>query len=527
MRAPTARTKMTQPDEPASSPTLRRSDSSLRQRSLASINSLTRTLSRVSAIHPSLLAVDVDDAGGTHVGGVEAPRAPGQCAPSATAIQAACNLAISIAGFACASLPYAIATMSWPGVATLFVAGGATAVLSCHVIAELVVDPATGTRHSTYAALTAAHMGKGIVGTAASETIRALQAIACVGTCITSTIIGGQALKELLTLTAGRPLLPLGGWISVFGAALAAAAALPSMEHSWILSLLGMISFCVYATVMVAVSIADGLSAPPRSYAPLSGDARPLPSDFASVLYGVGVVVFAFGVGVSPEVAATLAPPVARRMHVATALTFSVILPLYTAIACAGYWGYGSAVKTVLIQSNAAAAAAAGAARRGVVSFALVAVLVNSVAIYTCYSWPIYTSLRVLLDAIRRRRSAGSSGVLPTANNKPTISRIIGDRAAAWAGRALFVAFTTLAAAALPFFADVSSALGGIFLLQDYVFPPLFAALSRERPRPHAAVRVLAFITSAASAALGVLVVGSAVFAVVKSASTYRLFADL
>ena len=488
------------------------------QRSLASINSLQRSLSGINAVHPSLLSVDVDADGGAHVGGADAPTdgAP-HAAPSATAPQAACNLAISIAGFACASLPYAVATMSWPGMAAVLLSGGATALLSCHLVATLVESP-TGTRHSTYAALTAAHLWSDTkLGKAASETIRTLQAVACVGTCITSTIIGGQALKQLLSLTAGRPLLPLGAWTAVFGAVLAAAAALPSMEHSWVLSLSGMVSFVVYSLVMVGASIADGRSSGSRSYEPLSGSARPLPSDFGSAVYGIGIIVFAFGVGVSPEVAATLAKPVERRMHVATALTFSVILPLYTAIACAGYYGYGDTVKSVLIQSNADATDSA--ARRGVVSFALVAVCVNSVAIYTVYSWPIYTAVGTLFKAATKKARCCA----PVSGFR---SRV-GDRVAACAGRFLFVALTTLAAAALPFFADVASALGGVFLLQDYLFPPIFAAVSRERPRPRAAVRAVAFAIAAASAALGALIVGAAVCALVRNAQTYRLFADL
>lgn len=494
-----------------------RVDSSFRQRSLRSIDSLQRTLSGLNGVHPSLLAVDVDADGGAHVGGADAPTdGTPPAAPSATAPQAACNLAISIAGFACASLPYAVATMSWPGVAAVLASGAATALLSCHLVATLVESP-TGTRHSTYAALTAAHLGSDTrLGKAASETIRTLQAVACVGTCITSTIISGQALKQLLSLTAGRPLLPLGACTAVFGAALVAAAALPSMEHSWVLSLSGMVSFVVYSLVMVGASIADGRSTP-RSFAPLAGEARPLPSNFGSVVYGIGIIVFAFGVGVSPEVAATLAPPIERRMHIATALTFSIILPFYTAIACAGYYGYGDTVKSVLIQSNAAAADSA--ARRGIVSFALVAVCVNSVAIYTVYSWPIYTAVGTLLRAATKkaRCCAAVSGLR---------SRL-GDRAAAYAGRFTFVALTTLAAAALPFFADVASALGGVFLLQDYLFPPIFAAVSRERPRPRAVVRVVAFFIAVASAALGALIVGTAVVALVRNAQTYRLFADL
>ena len=57
-----------------------------------------------------------------------------------------------------------------------------------------------------------------------------------------------------------------------------------------------------------------------------------------------GIVAFAFGNPILPEVQATVGGNAEKEMYKGISMGYSILLPTYMLVAIAGYWAHGSAV---------------------------------------------------------------------------------------------------------------------------------------------------------------------------------------
>lgn len=161
-------------------------------------------------------------------------------------------------------------------------------------------------------------------------------------------ILAGQALKAIYVLYADDGALKLPYCIVVAGFVCALFAfGIPHLSalRIW----LGFSTFfsLVYIVIAFALSLKDGIKAPPRDYS--------IPGSHATKIFStigaVASLVFAYNTGMLPEIQATIKPPVVRNMDKALWFQFTVGgLPLY-AVTFIGYWAYGNSSSSYLLNN--------------------------------------------------------------------------------------------------------------------------------------------------------------------------------
>ncbi|KAK4487873.1 hypothetical protein RD792_003611, partial [Penstemon davidsonii] len=161
-------------------------------------------------------------------------------------------------------------------------------------------------------------------------------------------ILAGSALKAIYVLFRDDNDMKLPYFIVISGVACVLfAIAVPHLSALRIWLAFSTFFTLVYIVVGFALSLKDGIEAPPRDYN--------IPeSNVGSVFTTIGAaanLVFAFNTGMLPEIQATVKQPVVKNMMKALYFQFTVgVLPMY-AITFAGYWAYGSNTSAYLLNN--------------------------------------------------------------------------------------------------------------------------------------------------------------------------------
>ncbi|XP_042755504.1 proline transporter 3 isoform X2 [Lactuca sativa] len=161
-------------------------------------------------------------------------------------------------------------------------------------------------------------------------------------------MLAGQALKAIYIVFRDDNAIRLPYFIAIAGLTCGIFAI--SIPHLSALRIwLGFSTFftLVYIVVAVALSLRDGIEAPPRDYS-IPG------TETGKIFTTIGAsasLVFAFNTGMLPEIQATVRPPVVSNMMKALYFQFSVgVLPLY-AVVFMGYWAYGNGASSYLLNN--------------------------------------------------------------------------------------------------------------------------------------------------------------------------------
>nr|GEX25396.1 proline transporter 1-like [Tanacetum cinerariifolium] len=201
----------------------------------------------------------------------------------------------------------------------------------------------------------------------------------------------------------------------------------------------------VYIVIAFALSLRDGIRAPPRDYG-IPG------SDINKVFTTIGAsasLVFAFNTGMLPEIQATVKQPVVGNMMKALYFQFTVgVLPLY-AVAFMGYWAYGNESSAYLLNSVSGPV--------WVKAFANISAFLQTVIALHIFASPMYEYLDTKYGI------KGSALAVKNLAFRVTV-------------RGGYLVVTTLLAAALPFIGDFMSLTGAIstfpltFILANHMY---------------------------------------------------------
>ncbi|KAJ8540470.1 hypothetical protein K7X08_030389 [Anisodus acutangulus] len=160
-------------------------------------------------------------------------------------------------------------------------------------------------------------------------------------------ILGGQALKAFYLLFRDDHQMKLPYFIALAGfACVLFAIAIPHLSalRVW----LGFSTFfsLVYVCIVIALSLKDGLQAPPRDYIPETKS-----SGIWATIGAAASLVFAYNTGMLPEIQATVREPVVKNMIKALNFQFTLgIVPMH-AVTYIGYWAYGSNASSYLLNN--------------------------------------------------------------------------------------------------------------------------------------------------------------------------------
>ncbi|KAL3337950.1 hypothetical protein AABB24_030224 [Solanum stoloniferum] len=198
-------------------------------------------------------------------------------------------------------------------------------------------------------------------------------------------ILGGQALKAFYVLFRDDHQMKLPHFIAVAGfACVLFAIAIPHLSalRIW----LGFSTFfsLVYICIVIALSLKDGLEAPPRDYS-IPGTKN---TKIWATIGAAANLVFAYNTGMLPELQATVRKPVVNNMIKALHFQFTLgVIPMH-AVTYIGYWAYGSSASSYLLNNVSGPIWLKGMANiaaflQAIIALHVIVTLLRSYSLYT------------------------------------------------------------------------------------------------------------------------------------------------
>ncbi|KAI4306782.1 hypothetical protein L6164_030029 [Bauhinia variegata] len=161
-------------------------------------------------------------------------------------------------------------------------------------------------------------------------------------------ILAGSALKATYVLFSDEGQLKLPYCIVIAGFVCAMfAVCIPHLSALGIWLGVSTVLSIIYIAVGFALSLKDGLNAPPRDYS-IPGTSI---SKIFTTIGATANLVFAYNTGMLPEIQATIRQPVVKNMMRALYFQFSIgVVPLYLVV-FTGYWAYGNSTSAYLLNN--------------------------------------------------------------------------------------------------------------------------------------------------------------------------------
>ncbi|GKD46291.1 proline transporter 3 [Tanacetum coccineum] len=310
-------------------------------------------------------------------------------------------------------------------------------------------------------------------------------------------MLAGQALKAIYIIFRDDSVMKLPYFSAIAGFSCGLfAICIPHLSalRIW----LGFSTFfsLVYIIVAVALSLRDGIQAPPRDYS--------IPGTHASKIFTtIGAsasLVFAFNTGMLPEIQATVRPPVVSNMMKGLYFQFSVgVLPLY-AVVFVGYWAYGNGASYYLLNSVSGPV--------WLKTFANICAFLQSVIALHIFASPMYEYMDTKYG-IQESVSA------------------IKNLSFRFMVRGGYITMTTFVAAALPFLGDFMSLTGAIstfpltFILANHMYLVAKKKKLNSLQKAWHWLNVCFFSIMAVAAAIAALRL------IAVHSKTYHIFADM
>ncbi|MEW5315984.1 MAG: hypothetical protein WDW38_007378 [Sanguina aurantia] len=243
-----------------------------------------------------------------------------------------------------AALPNAFSGMGWIGGVICLFCGW---TLSCYNSLLLcTMFNHNGKRHERYA-----HLAREIYGEPGYWMVTFFQQIASLGNNVAVEIAAGLAMQSIYMIYMPDGLMTLQHFIIIFAAFQLILSQLPDIHSLTYLNILCTVCTVGFAFTCLGLSVANGneLDRSTVTYAVLDQQ-DPAPVVF-TVLASLGVISFAFGDTILPEIQATLKAPTIRNMQLGVLSAYGIIGVTYFIVACAGYWAFGYGVPVYLPQS--------------------------------------------------------------------------------------------------------------------------------------------------------------------------------
>ncbi|KAK8458749.1 hypothetical protein SEVIR_2G003500v4 [Setaria viridis] len=253
----------------------------------------------------------------------------------------------------------------------------------------------------------------------------------------------------------------------------------------------------IYIVITFVLSLRDGITAPARDYSiPGSHGTR-----IFTTIGAVADLVFAYNTGMLPEIQATIRPPVVKNMEKALWFQFTAgSLPLY-AVTFMGYWAYGSATSSYLLNNV-----------KGPVwikATANMSAFLQTVIALHIFASPMY-------EFLDTKYGSGHGGPFAFHN---VVFRVL--------VRGGYLTVNTLVAAVLPFLGDFMSLTGALstfpltFVLANHMY------LMVKRHKLSAIQKSWHWLNVIGFTGLAVAAAVAAIRLIMLDSSTYHFFADL
>ncbi|XP_019245295.1 PREDICTED: proline transporter 1-like isoform X2 [Nicotiana attenuata] len=310
-------------------------------------------------------------------------------------------------------------------------------------------------------------------------------------------ILGGQALKAFYILFRDDHQMKLPYFIALAGfACVFFAIAIPHLSalRVW----LGFSTFfsLVYVCIAIALSLKDGLEAPPRGYSvPGTKSSR-----IWTTIGAAANLVFAYNTGMLPQIQATVREPVVKNMIKALNFQFTLgIVPMH-AVTYIGYWAYGSNASSYLLNNVSGPVWLKGIAN--------IAAFLQAIIALHIFASPTY-------EFLDTRYGTKGSGLA---------IKNLGYRIVVRGG---YIAITTFLSALLPFLGDFMSLTGAISVFPLTFILPNHMYLVARRKKLSVLQKSWHWLNICFFSCIAVAAFVAALKLITVDSKTYHVFADL
>lgn len=264
-----------------------------------------------------------------------------------------------------------------------------------------------------------------------------LQWATIIGTNVGAIILAGEALKgfcqEAFNFSEQYVL-----WEYIFAASLALAffgIVVTDMHNLRLFSIISSALFLVYCTIIIALSIYDGLTGVPAVYTQdLTVETR-ITDYFAAI----STTAFAYNTIIIPEIQATIKHDPVTGFFKAMTLTFAIGGPIFLLVTLVGFWAYGVDLDANLISNLSGPSWA--------LALIWLGVFTQTLAVFQLYCTPVFEAVdSSLYDKLSGPWSPYNIAVRTSF-------------------RVPYIFATAFVAALLPFFGDFSSLIGALCIL--------------------------------------------------------------
>ncbi|CAL1373549.1 unnamed protein product [Linum trigynum] len=365
------------------------------------------------------------------------------------------HLTTAIVGPMILTLPYAFRGLGWVAGISCLTVMGIVSFYSYYLMA-LVLDfcEKDGRRHIRFRELAADVLGSGWM----FYFVILIQTAINTGITIGTILLAGQCLEIMYAAVSPQGSMELWEFIAIVTAVMVVLAQMPSFHSLRHINLVSLILCFGYTFLVVAACIYAGMSknAPARDYSLESATSDRVYSAFTSI----SIIAAIFGIGILPEIQATLLPPASGKMLKGLVMCYSVIVVTNYSVSVSGYFVFGNKSSSNIIQ-NFMPDNGPDLAPTWILGGAAVCVLFQLFAIGLVYS-------QVAFEVMEKKSADASEGMFAMRNLIPRIIL-----------RSLYMGFCGFVAAMLPFFGDISGVVGAIgFIPLDFILPMLLYNLT-------------------------------------------------
>ncbi|GFP90991.1 gaba transporter 1 [Phtheirospermum japonicum] len=413
------------------------------------------------------------------------------------------HLTTAIVGPALLSLAFAFTLLGWIGGVICLTFAGLVTFYSYSLMSLVLEHYARlGKRQLRYQDMAHDILGPGwgrfLVGP--------LQLAVCYGAVIATTLLGGQTLKFIYSVSTPDGSMQLYQFIVVYGGLTLIMAQIPSfhsLRHINLVSLVLCLAYSVCTTV-ASIYIGHSKNKLKKDYT-ISGVGV---NRVFGVFNAISIIATTYGNSIVPEIQATIAPPVTGKMFKGLVVCYSVVISTYFSVAISGYWAFGNEARGPILLN-----------------------FMDSVGMPLLPNWFLLMTCAFTLgqlSAVTLVYLQPTNVVIERKFADPKMNQYsMRNAVPRLVFRSLSVIIATTLAAMLPFFADIMAFFGAVGCIPlDFILPMLFYNVTFKP-----STRSLTFwgntIIIVISSVLGVVGTVASVRQIILDAKTYQLFANV
>ncbi|KAF5730062.1 putative amino acid transporter [Tripterygium wilfordii] len=410
------------------------------------------------------------------------------------------HLTTAIVGPTILTLPYAFRGLGW-GLGFLCLSVMGIVTFYSYYLMSKVLDHCekSGRRHIRFRELAADVLGSGWM----FYFVIFVQTAINLGVGIGTILLAGECLQIMYSELSPNGPLKLYEFIAMVTTAMVILSQLPTF-HSLRYLNMGSLLLCLgYSFLVVGACIRAGLSknAPHRDYSLETSNSARVFSAFTAI----SILAAIFGNGILPEIQATVAPPATGKMLKALLMCYTVIFVTFYSTAVSGYWAFGNKSNSNILNSLMPDSGPS-LAPTWVLGLAVIFVLLQLLAIGQVYS-------QVAYEIMEKKSADVNQGMFSKRNLIPRMIL-----------RTLYMIFCGFIAAMIPFFGDISGAVGAIgFIPLDFVLPMLLYNMT-YKPQKSSLTYWINMSIMVVFTGVGILGAFSSVRKLVLDAKRFKLF---